>query len=292
MTLIKPVKFISVEGFWEKPIHDARVEEAAEKLLADPNAFAIATATHAPPSCISFTNEALGKYSAYKLIHDYNISPMRIIPAYLFDQPYTYTIIDAYSNAIAIGWVSCGLVNTSHPVSIELSPVTAGFLFQWQRILELNTRSLQVLKNLSVNVAINPPNKILPTNQMMSDCQEEATKLLKIREHGGVIETGSWDDGSGVVRNFDNLNDMRYEIFKAFQATFGNGINYEMLFHLNDLERIIITFLWNIKSNSEKVTEADWDDIYQAIGRYFNNSISSKDFTLIKERISKMLHGS
>jgi hypothetical protein len=34
MKTLKPLKFISVEGFWEKPIHEARIEEAVGKMAS------------------------------------------------------------------------------------------------------------------------------------------------------------------------------------------------------------------------------------------------------------------
>jgi len=30
MTTLKPLSFVSVEGFWEKSVHDARMAEAAK----------------------------------------------------------------------------------------------------------------------------------------------------------------------------------------------------------------------------------------------------------------------
>ena len=46
--------FVSIEGNWDKEIHDERIAHAAKILMEDEYSLAIATATCAPPSYSSF----------------------------------------------------------------------------------------------------------------------------------------------------------------------------------------------------------------------------------------------
>lgn len=288
MSKLKAINFVSVEGFWEKPIHDARLREAAEKLLADPNAFAIATATYAPTPCVSFTNQPLGQYTASKLIKEYKISPMRILPAYLFDQKTTYTIIDAYSNAIMIGWVCAGLAYSKENKIAVLSPVTAGFLEQWERIFELNIRATKVLKTLSIEVTIKHPTNKMTFDQLLTACPEEANKLTKIKKPGEVLDTGIWDGNSGITRSFDNIQAMRQEIVNAFAKVFDSNINGSKIFELNDVERILSILLWNTKANTAAISSGDFNKISNHLNNYFENGVKSEEINVAKEKLISM----
>jgi hypothetical protein len=285
MPTLKPLKFISVEGFWEKPIHEQRVAAAAEKLQEDPLAFAIATATHAPASCTSFTDEPLGQYTARTLINDYKIAPMRILPAYLFPQKTTYTIIDAYSNAIMIGWLCCGLSKSATTVEAELEPVSAGFNEQRARIVTLNTRALKILRTLSVQVAITPTPAYIPFAKLLEASEEERSKLAKIQEPDGVIATGCWHGNSGVHRSFDNIEAMHNEIALAFTKVFGDKISTKKLFNLSPLERFMLTLIWNIKANTKEKSVRDWQTIYSQLNNYFTEKLNTAALEAAKNKL-------
>lgn len=288
MKTLKPLKFISVEGFWEKPIHEARIAEAAKKLLAIPEAFAIATATHAPTPCVSFTNLPLGQYTANSLINDYKIAPIRILPAYLFDQKTTYTIIDAYSNAMMIGWLCTGLNKSEQAVNTKLHPATSGFIAQGERIVALNNRALKALKNLNIDAKlIIDKSMLIPFDRLQKECPEEFNKLTKINEPNGVIETGVWNGNSGLKRGFDDIDTMRIEITKAFNKIFGPHANYNMLFTLSDIERMLLTFIWCAKTNVNTATNNHWEICKNIIGNYFTEELKTTDIELAKNNLIK-----
>lgn len=281
MKNLKTLKFVSVEGFWEKEVHEARVAEAAKKLVDNPSAFAIATATYAPPPSVSFTNIPLGKYTSNKLIQEFGIPSSRILPAYLFDQKTTYTIIDAYSNAIMIGWLCCGLTQCTKTVHAELYPVTAGFPEQAERILTLNTRSLKPLASLGISVKLNlDTSNIIPFEQLLINCPEEANKLIKIKQPGELIATGCWNGNSGIKRCFDDIGGMRNEIVNAFRKIFASNINYQKLFSLTNIERLFLTYIWNIKASGNIITNNDINNLYNTINDYFAEEITDDEINI------------
>jgi hypothetical protein len=288
MKTLKPLKFISVEGFWEKPTHEARIEEAAEKLQAIPEAFAIATATHAPASCVSFTNLPLGQYTANRLIKDYGIAPTRILPAYLFDQKTTYTIVDAYSNAIMIGWLCSGLTKSKKTINAELSPVTSGFIAQGERIIALNNRSLQALNNININAkVIVDKSMVIPFEHLPNECPEEFDKLTKIKKPGEVIATGTWNGNSGIKRSFNDIDAMHRETTKAFSKIFGSHADYSVLFKLSALERILLTLMWCAKANTNALTNDTMKNCKNIIGNYFAEELKATDIDLAKNNLIK-----
>jgi hypothetical protein len=287
MNVLNPLVFVSVEGCWEKSVHDARVAEAAEKLLKNENAFAIATATHAPSPSISFTDIALGKYTAHALINEYNISPRRVLPAYLFNQKTTYTIIDAYSNAIMIGWLSCGLSQSSKLVKVDLYPVTAGFIEQGERIVLINTRALRVLSKLSVDTVLHEPPKI-EESQLSIGFQEEAEKLEALKIAGGVIQSGSWIGYAGIKRSFDNIEAMHGEIVFAMKRVFGAGIKTKELFCLSDVERLLLSMVWSVKSNTGVLRKKDWTVVSNAVGSYFINEIEDAVIASARDKLASI----
>ncbi|RKJ31072.1 hypothetical protein D7X25_36370, partial [bacterium 1XD42-8] len=131
--------FVSIEGNWDKDIHDKRIAYGASILKEDEFSFAIASGTYAPPSYSSFYEGRLGEYTRETLIKEYGIQAMRILPAYLFPYSSTYTIIDAFANATLIGWVSCGLKKREEEINVLLEPSTSAF--HGQRVEILNHRA-------------------------------------------------------------------------------------------------------------------------------------------------------
>jgi hypothetical protein len=279
---LKPLTFVSVEGFWEKPIHDARVAEAAKKLNEHPQAFAIATATHAPAPCTSFTNRPLGQYTAQKLIEDYKIDPARILPAYLFPQKTTYTIIDAYSNAMMIGWLCSGLSARSEIIHISLYPVSAGFRAQQERIVLLNARSTKALEKLSIKVTIYPASNMKSFKPVSAEDQEEMQKLAALKKPGSVIDTGTWQGNSGIPRSFDNIDAIKSEIALAVEAIFGKQISRSALFELSDMERLLLTLVWNVKANTG--ANYNLDALYKMACHYFVEATNT-DLPLAKDKL-------
>lgn len=262
---LKPLIFVSVEGFWEKTVHDARVAEAAKKLREYPLAFAIATATYPPAQCTCFTDRPLGEYSAHKLIEKYGINPARIIPAYRLPQKTTYTIIDAYSNAMMIGWLCGNLSQNANTIHASLYPVSDGFRAQQERILLLNTRATDALKKLSIELTIHPAAETLTFEQISAIDQEEAQKLASLKKPGSLLYTGTWAGNSGITRSFDNIEAMKNEIAQAF----GMPNNYGSLFELSDVTRLMLIMNWNIRTNTSKKDNSYFDKICTMIKDYF-----------------------
>lgn len=52
---------------------------------------------------------------------------MRIIPAYLFPYTSTYTIIDAFTNAVLTGWFTCDLKRRDDDINVLFEPNTSVF---------------------------------------------------------------------------------------------------------------------------------------------------------------------
>ena len=77
--------FVSIEGNWDKDIHDKRIAYGASILKEDEFSFAIASGTYAPPSYSSFYEGRLGEYTRETLIKEYGIQAMRILPFYIHD---------------------------------------------------------------------------------------------------------------------------------------------------------------------------------------------------------------
>jgi hypothetical protein len=282
--ILQPLTFISVEGFWEKKVHDARVAEAAEKLNEHSTAFAIATATYPPANCICFTDILLGQYTTHKLIGEYKINPARILPAYLFPQKTTYTIIDAYSNAMMIGWLCNGLSKKEHQIKARLYPVSDGFRVQQERILLLNVLSTKILEKLSIYVEVLPVNKTIVFEDVLKIDKEEAQKLEAIKKPDSVLYTGKWNGNSGTPRAFDNIDAMKTEIMKAF------GIKEAMrdiVFGLPDLERILLTMILNVKKNTcTEINDCEINRICEMCSRYFYET-TSEDVQIAKNNLIK-----
>ena len=119
--------FVSIEGNWDKDIHDKRIEHAAMILEKNKHSLAIASGIYAPSTYSSFFSGRLGEYTKEILINKYGIPAMRIMPAYLFPYDSTYTIMDAFANAALIGWLSCGLRKRSNEMNVLLEPCTSEF---------------------------------------------------------------------------------------------------------------------------------------------------------------------
>lgn len=189
--------FVSIEGNWDKDIHDKRIAHAAMILMEDESSLAIASATCAPPSYTSFFQGRLGEYTKEILINKYGIPAMRIIPAYRFPYGSSYTIIDAFTNAAVIGWVSCGLKRRNREINVLFEPSTSDF--HGLRVETLNNRACQYLRNFNVNMDIICKNK-LPLPILKKDYPEEAARLSEMQSVKGLMATGEWVDNGKIGR--------------------------------------------------------------------------------------------
>jgi len=172
-------------------------------------------------------------------------------------------------------------------VNATLTPVTAGFHVQAERILELNKRAMRGLKDLSVKVTIQSPSTIIPFEQVLIENLEEASKLRKIKKPGEILETGTWVGHSGITRSFNDIGAMRVEISSGFDKVFGQP-TANLLFHLSDIERVLLTFIWNAKANTTILTKADWNVVYTKIVDYFEPKLKTIDIDSAKNKLKKL----
>jgi hypothetical protein len=276
--------FISIEGNWDKEIQDKRIAQAAMILEKNKSSLAIASATYAPPSYSSFFEGRLGEYTKDILINKYGIPAMRIIPAYLFPYPSTYTIIDAFVNAALTGWISCGLRKRSDPINVLLEPVTSEF--HGLRVETLNNRACQYLRDFNVNLELLCRNK-LPLTELEKEYPEEVVRLSQLQSEGGLIATGEWND-NGRARSYDDLKSMKQDLSEAFKSVFKFPLFDMDTSILSDSGRLIITLLWNHIANSKKLTDRDIETICLYAQSDFNSSISDSEMLVIKSIISKI----
>lgn len=277
----KPLGFVSIEGNWEKDVHEERIANAASLLINNKNSFAIASGTNSPPEHASFFNGKLGVYTRDMLIRDYNIPAIRIIPAFLFPYSLTYTIIDAFTNAAIIGWVSCGLKRRVNKINVTFEPSTSSF--HWRRVELINNRACECLKGLNVNVNLLSKDNALKMGKD-KNAQEEAWRLSALRSKGGLLETGNWMD-NGRNRNLDDISFMRSDLFKAFNSTF-SSLPFDESDILNDLERIVFIFLWNAYVNCKKISNSDVEDIFYFIEDNYGIKLAE---TLISKKINELI---
>lgn len=274
--------FVSIEGNWDKEIHDERIAHAAKLLTEDEYSLAIASATCAPPSYTSFFQGRLGEYTKEILINKYDIPAMRIIPAYRFPYGSSYTIIDAFTNAAVIGWVSCGLKRRNREINVLFEPSTSDF--HGLRVETLNNRACQYLRNFNVNMDIICKNK-LPLPILKKDYPEEAARLSEMQSTKGLMATGEWVD-NGKTRSFDDLNHIRHDLFESFRAVFQISLSDMDNDRLSDFGRIIFTLLWNQMANNQKLTDQDFKNVYAYVRSWFGVNISETEMLTIKKIIS------
>ena len=273
--------FVSIEGNWDKDIHDKRIAHAAMILMEDESSLAIASATCAPPSYSSFFQGRLGEYTKEMLINKYGIPAMRIIPAYRFPYGSTYTIIDAFTNAAVIGWVSCGLKRRNSEINVLFEPCTSDF--HGLRVENLNNRACQYLHNFNVNMELICRNK-LPLSILKKDYPEEAVRLSEMQSEKGLIDTGEWMD-NGKTRSFDDLNNMKHDLFEAFRSVFQISLSDLDNYMLSGGGRVIFTLLWNQLANNQKLSDKDFKNICANVRSWFDVDISETEMQTIKKII-------
>ena len=274
--------FISIEGNWDKDIHDKRIADAATILMEDNSSLAIASATCAPPSYSSFFQGRLGEYTKEILINKYGIPAMRIIPAYRFPYGSTYTIIDAFTNAAVIGWVSCGLKRRNNEINVLFEPSTSDF--HGLRVETLNNRACQYLRNFNVNIELLCRNKI-PLPILKKDYPEEAVRLSEMQSKKGLIATGEWVD-KGKTKSYDDLNSMKHDLFEAFISVFQSSLSDMDNNMLSDFGRIMFTLLWNQMANNQKLSDKDFKNVYAYARSWFDADISKTEILTIKKIIN------
>jgi len=274
--------FVSIEGNWDKEIHDERIAHAAKILMEDEYSLAIASATCAPPSYSSFFQGRLGEYTKEMLINKYGIPAMRIIPAYRFPYGSTYTIIDAFTNAAVIGWVSCGLKKRNSGINVLFEPSTSDF--HGLRVETLNNRACQYLRKFNVNVDILCRNK-LPLPILKKDYPEEAARLSEMLSTKGLIVTGEWLD-NGKTRSFDDLNHMKHDLFEAFRSVIQLSLSDMDNYRLSDFGRVIFTLLWNQMANNQKLKDQDFKNVCAYVSSWFNVDISETEMLAVKKIVN------
>ncbi len=276
MSIKNNLHFVSIEGNWEKSIHDSRIAQAAITLMKDRSSFAIASGTYAPSSYASFFTGRLGEYTKEILIHKYGIPEMRIIPAYLFPYQSTYTIMDAFTNASLIGWMSCGLRKRGDEIQVLFEPSTSAF--HGLRVETLNIRACRFLHDFNVNLELTCKNK-LSFERLETEYPEEIDRLLKMQSNDGLLTTGEWSD-NGKKRSYDDLQSMNSDLGKAFHAVLDFPIYYMDSF--SDMERFLFTLCWNQLANSKKLSEKDYENICFYIEHNFDATISNSELLRIK----------
>lgn len=273
--------FISIEGNWDKEVHDKRIGHAAMMLEKDKSSFAIASATYAPASYSSFFEGRLGEYTKDVLINKYGIPAMRIVPAYRFPYPSTYTIIDAFTNAALIGWVSCGLRKRSNQINVLFEPVTSEF--HGLRVEILNNRACQYLRNFNVNIELSCRDK-LPIAILEKDYPEEKVRLSDLQSPEGLITTGKWQD-HGKARSYDDLDSMKHDLAEAFRAVFQFSVSDMDDNLLSDSGRLIFTLLWNQMVNTQALSDKDIKEVCIYARNCFDANISEAEMLTIKKII-------
>lgn len=276
--------FVSVEGNWDKNIHDERIAHAAMALNENKSSLAIASGTYAPPSYSSFFQGRLGEYTKETLINKYGIPAMRIIPAYLFPYTSTYTIIDAFTNAALIGWVSCGLRKRNNEISVLFEPSTSAF--HGLRAEILNNRACKYLHDFNVSIELSCKNK-LSHEILKAEYQGEIIRLSEMQSSGALITTGKWLD-NGKMRSYDDLHSMKYDLVQAFKSFFKFSLFHIDSYSLSDLERLIFTLSWNQLANSKKLSDKDFEDICLYVGSNFDINISNSKMLNIQRIIDEV----
>lgn len=241
--------FISVEGNWDKKIHDERIEFAAKLLEENPSAFVIASGTYAPEPYSSFCNTPLGKYTAETLISKYEISPARIIPAYLLSFEFTYTIIDAHANSAFIGWLSCGFKRRESEINVLFEPCTSQF--HGLRVEMLNARACNFMKALNVNIELQCKNK-LTREEMEKNHSGEIERLATMKENGGLLSSGEWLD-NGERKSFDDIKEMSQLIRKFFSNKECFSAKKVNIDEWSDIERLSFLMYLNTYYNNREM---------------------------------------
>ncbi len=272
--------FVSIEGNWDKDIHDKRIAYGASILKEDEFSFAIASGTYAPPSYSSFYEGRLGEYTRETLIKEYGIQAMRILPAYLFPYSSTYTIIDAFANATLIGWVSCGLKKREEEINVLLEPSTSAF--HGQRVEILNHRACKYLQKLGVRVELLCKNK-LSYEALERDHQEEITRLQEMQKREGLITTGEWLD-HGKRKSYDDMERMKEDLEEAFKETFQSAF-CEDIYSFSDLERLLFTLLWNILAGKRTLSEKEFEDACSYIRLHLETDIPKETMLHMRKAI-------
>ncbi len=281
--LTNNLHFVSIEGNWDKAIHDKRIAEAARILENNKSSLAIASGTYAPSSYSSFFRGKLGEYTKDILINQYGIPAMRIIPAYLFPYSSTYTIIDAYANATLIGWVSCGLRKRNNAINVLFEPITSAF--HSLRVETLNNRACRFLHDFNVNLKLSCNNK-LPLELLEKDYQEEISRISDMQAEGGLIATGEWLD-HGNRRSYDDLDWMKRDLAEAVHSVFDSSFCFDT-YALSDLERLVFTLAWNQLANSKSLSEEDIENICMYVESVFNFKLSASEIFNIKRIMNEI----
>ena len=280
MFIKNKLHFVSIEGNWDKNIHDERIAYAANILKKDESSFAIASGTCAPASYSSFFQGRLGKYTRETLMNQYGIQAMRILPAYLFPYNSTYTIIDAFANAALIGWGSCGLKKREDGIKVLFELGTSAF--HGQRVEILNHRACKYLQEFGVHVELKCKNK-LPWEEMERGHQEEVTRLQEMQGREGLITTGEWLD-HGKRRSYDDINRMKEDLEEAFKEA-GWSLNSIDIGSFSDLERLLFTLLWNELAGKKRLGEKEFDGICSYLTSHFGMNIPKEALMSMKRSI-------
>lgn len=183
----------SIEGNWDARTNSQRVELAAAAFQQIEADFIISSGTYKPgTSAISQAPiRKLGARNAEILSNVYGIDSALIIPVWAFPFDYTYTTIEAFGNATAIGWLISGLERRSATGHVDFAPISSGV--HCERVHILNVRACEGLAQFNVETSVK--------RQQPSDLGEadliasERRKVDQLMEKDGVIATGRWLHG-------------------------------------------------------------------------------------------------
>jgi len=276
--------FVSVEGNWDRSIHDKRIEHAAKILNENKSSLVIASGTYAPSPYLSFFRGQLGEYTKEILVNKYNISAMRIFPAYLFPYKSSYTIIDAFTNAVLIGWVSCGLKKRNDKICVLFEPSTSAF--HGLRVETLNKRACKYLYDLGVTIEVVCSNKLL-YETLKEEFQGEISRISEMKSKGALIDSGTWFD-NGRKRSYDDLFSMKNDLALALKPFFNFTLSHIDTCLLSESERLVFTLSWNKLANTNVLLNKDIEDICLYVESNFNIDISDDEIFSVKKIINEL----
>lgn len=288
------IHVLSIEGNWNRSVNKKRLEMAAEEFHRTDPVCIIASGTYEPGKINNSNRKKLGFENSQLLARQYSIPASRIFPAYQYPWEFTYTTIEAFSNACTIAWIFSGFRKQAQTIPITFIPVTNNT--HVDRVLALNKRACEALDRLNLSVNVQAPVRVRNTPALSDDptSMEEILKLKSLLSPDGVVTTGKWKHGD-EERSFDDLELMKYSFEKLLSNILPGGnnsdLNYLLALESTDMRlatsrvlsqiansgiltnQHLITLLNRNQSDTAPIEAPDTKALTHLLARYVNREI-------------------
>ena len=280
---------VSLEGNWDAATNAQRLDLAAAAFDRSNADFIISSGTYEPGASVETCArpKKLGERNAETLCNIRGIDPALVIPAYTFPFEFTYTTIEAFGNACAIGWLMSGFERRADPGYVNFAPISSGV--HCRRVYILNVRACQALVQFNVDTTVKRQTPLSPNEPSMVESEER--KLHELTRLDGALATGRWLHGNAVM-SFDDPGLMRATMAGMIKATFP-GLEKEEAGRIGAVQstaqRYAILQMLCEASGRKVLGSRALDGIFERAAQRFEGAFDETYARQIAERLAKAI---